>query len=52
VRKQLGDAEVEDLHPADRVLGIDGEEDVVGLEVAVDDALAVRRRRASPRSAA
>ena len=33
--------EVEDLHPA-----VGGDEDVVGLEVAVDDPRSVRRRQA------
>ena len=33
----LGQAEVEDLHPP-----VGGEEQVLGLEVAVDDALGVR----------
>ena len=43
VRRQLGDAEVEDPHPlAPRVLRVRHQEDVVGLEVAVDDPLAVR----------
>ena len=35
--RQLGEAEVEDLHPA-----VAGDEDVLGLQVAVDDALVVR----------
>ena len=38
----LGDAEVEHLHPGGGVLLGAAEEDVVGLEVAVDDAGAVR----------
>ena len=39
--RQLGEAEVEDLHPA-----VVGDEDVLGLEVPVDDPLLVRRREA------
>ena len=37
--ERLGEPEVEDLHPP-----VAGQEDVRGLEVAVDDALRVRRR--------
>ena len=40
--EQLGDVEVEDLHPP-----FAGDEDVVGLEIAVEDALLVRRREAA-----
>jgi hypothetical protein len=40
-RHQLGDAEVEDLQPT-----LLGDEEVLGLEVAVDDALLMRSREA------
>ena len=46
VARQLGDPEVEDLDgevPAAAV--VEGEEDVFGLEVAMDDALGVRGRQ-------
>ena len=39
---QLGEAEIEDLDPA-----ISGEEQVLRLDVAVDDAVFVRRRQAA-----
>ena len=39
---ELGQAEVEDLHPA-----VPGEEEVLGLQVAVNDALLVRRGEAA-----
>ena len=44
--RQLGEAEVEDLDAA-----VVGDEQVLGLEVAMDDALARARRRARARSA-
>jgi hypothetical protein len=53
VGQELGDAEVEELHPlAGDHLGIRDQEDVVGLEVAVDDAGAMggaQRGRDLPR---
>ena len=40
--RELGEAEVEDLHAA-----VVGDEDVLGLQVPVDDPLLVRRREAA-----
>ncbi len=42
VREQLGDAEVEHLHEI-RIAAARDEENIVGLEIAMDDAASVRR---------
>ncbi len=41
--EHLGDAEVEQAHRHDAARAVEGDEDVLGLEIAVDDADAVRR---------